>query len=435
MKPELQCGIFDAESSWRPPGAAQLPVLPRPAKNLAITTMDELLFPWRETAKGYVTTLPIDEIHRDYLFHLRGGIAHTSVYESIDEWLNEQPRRDYYERLGADLRLAQVSGSYDLRPYAVTPSFRSFASEWGQECLFPPLAAVVRANSKVFSTWMAQELEGATSGRVVHSVEDLMATVENATSEVLIKDPFGVSGSGQYLIRDQQSAARLALHLKQQLDKGRFIEFIVEPYTPFAMEFGSYYHLDRSGEIQHIGLCITKNRGAAYAASLQADQAFTSTLTATGYFSKALDYCHSVRKEGYWGPICIDSAILPDGSVRTVVEINARLSMGMIATEISSFLEYSGTRADLYCFDLAVHPSVRYEDIHKQLTDHKFLWQEASPAGVIPLTTGTFHPFPGWRKDAGLRRVRWHCAVVGRSVQERMQVHAALCEIVSKNFN
>ncbi|MFD1906532.1 hypothetical protein ACFSQ7_25010 [Paenibacillus rhizoplanae] len=52
-------------------------------------------------------------------------------------------------------------------------------------------------------------------------------------------------------------------------------------------------------------------------------------LERAGYFDVMIQVANDLFKDGYFGPVCIDSMVLKDGTLVPIVEINARKIYGI----------------------------------------------------------------------------------------------------------
>ena len=254
----MRIGTFNPEGLWRDPHTATLPTLNLPKSNQEIERLDELLFPWRGEAAAFLTRYKMDSSHLDYLKRLKPAVAYSYIQHDATIRLDDH---DFYRLVGENL-YPTSHRTYTFRPYAITRPFVDLVRLHGVDWSFPPLSAVEMVNSKTFSTEASELVEDQSFGTVVRSIQELTRFLRaSEQSALLVKDPFGVSGAGQILIRDRSTAHRLVQHLEDQISLGQRIELIVEPYTPFQKEFGCYYLIERDGAISLQGLRMTHNRG------------------------------------------------------------------------------------------------------------------------------------------------------------------------------
>ena len=112
-------------------------------------------------------------------------------------------------------------------------------------------------------------------------------------------------------------------------------------------------------------------------------------LDKAGYLDKMQTVAAGLYREGYFGPVCIDSMLLKDGSIRSVVEINARQSMGFINHHIDRFLEPFSAQGSLLFFSLGLTKPVSFDEILHTMREEAILFQPDRPEGILPLSAHT----------------------------------------------
>ena len=419
----VSLGVFDAEASWRSSSLARLPAVFSSNTSLAELALDELLFPWQEGCGNLLTLLSIDTHHLQYLNTLRKGVYHSSVFDSVEAWRLSGSPENLFSVLSDSCCFPSQWDRLQLSPYAVTREFDHFASMQTGQGTWPPIDSVVTANSKVFSSECSSAFEPAIRSAVVRKLDAIRQfQTENSLETILLKDPFGVSGRGQYLIRDEASLERIEHYLGQQLRDGLEIELVVEAFTPFVKEFSSYFYLAADGSEKCRGIRQTLTRGPRYMGSVVPEISLLELLDRTEYYSVIGKYLGKIHELGYHGPICFDSAILESGEVRSVIEINARKSLGSIALDLALYLQSLGTDGDFHSTDLTVMKAVSMPDLLKRLEEAALLWSPDRSAGIIPLTSGSIC-FNG--KNAAPRRSRLYYGVVGPNPAARDEVQVS----------
>jgi hypothetical protein len=383
--------------------------------------MDELLFPWKPNGTALLTLLPFDGCHLDYLCSLGRDVTSLSDISSLDEWRASGSPENTFDAMRRK-RMAQCQVS--MRPYAVTHEFDMMVETQSEKEDWPSLHSVVEANSKVFSSRCSSEFEPNIEAIAVDSIAKIREfQALHPNDFILLKDPFGVSGKGQYLIRDQKSLERIERFLTDQQRKGLQIELVSELFTPFRNEFSSYFELKPDGEAEFLGIRQTLSRGARYIGYFPPEESRKQIVKATPYLGTLEKYLHQLHNLGYFGPVCFDSAVIERGGLRCVVEINARQSLGSIALELSQFLRGFGTDAGVYSVDLTLVGPLSISAVFDSLRRAGLLWERGHEDGIIPLTTGSFRHL-----DSAAKRTRWYFGIVGT---DQFQREETLCSIRS----
>ena len=140
-----------------------------------------------------------------------------------------------------------------------------------------------------------------------------------------------------------------------------------------------------------------------------------------GYLDKIQLIAVRLYREGYFGPVCVDSMLLRDGGIRTVVEINARQSMGFINHYIDRFLATFSTCGSLLFFSLVLTRRVGMEDLLQRMQQENILFRPDRPEGILPLSANTLtvNWNPSIAGDIAFKG-RFYASVVASSQAQRV---------------
>ncbi|CAM5654958.1 hypothetical protein SHIRM173S_10122 [Streptomyces hirsutus] len=137
---------------------------------------------------------------------------------------------------------------------------------------------------------------------------------EEGCSVVLVKDTYGVAGRGTFEVTSQRRLVRLAKHLRGQEEEGLRVEFVVQPRCDREVDFSSHLRIDPDGSWQLLGVQSLVNAGYRHEVSGAAFSALTSTPRSPTHGEVVDTVARELAREGYFGPVCIDSMTLRDGS-------------------------------------------------------------------------------------------------------------------------
>lgn len=284
-------------------------------------------------------------------------------------------------------------------------------AEIGISTPLPALDVVRRINSKSFSTNLRTDLNLLNPAIIVEDLETLRraASALLERGAVLIKDPYGVSGTGAVKLSRVEELLSLLKHLQLEFDTGKRLELILEPFLSRACDFSAHVVVSQHGECEFLGLQSIANRGTRFIGSGPAPMQLHDQLTERGYFEDIGRVSSRIAKNGYWGPVCIDSMFLDTGELLTLVEINARYSMGRIARELQGRLG-----GDLPCevrvWDVRLPENVEFQDVLRALKSSAVLLLEPGTVGVLPLASGTLQA--GLSSSPSRMRGRLYLAVI-----------------------
>jgi hypothetical protein len=392
-------GSFNAEKFWRSPLNGLLPSFRDEQADVIVGAMDEMQFVFSKADESLtVTRFAMNHAHLGYLAELGfrfSNIGITNIDNTAQDTETEQSTTTALclkvEHGGP---LNGLKNQYlKLDPYALTPDHPRLTDLLDPDAFFPGAEAVKKVNSKVFSTIVSEELGKGAGGIVVNSTGALQqhAEVMLHKSALIIKDPFGVSGNGNILIKKDVTLRSIIKHLLHQEHSGKLIEFVLEPFLDKQTDFSCQGLIDETGAFEILSFHIMHNEKFRFSGIERADGPFIKKLEALGYIAYITTAAGSIFKSGYFGPVCIDSMILANGDLIPVVEINARKSMGLINHSLFMFL--SDLNKNLKCrmltLNFMVSYRLRFDQLLKGLKEDGLLFLNGMRAGILPLSANT----------------------------------------------
>jgi hypothetical protein len=413
----VRIGTFNAESYWRPHARVTLPSIHDPSTAELVVAMDELLVPWCHPGSTLFTMLPIHPAQADYLRSIGLAFEPRPLFASIEKW-REVGKPPCAYQVAAENQTAPAWPDLALSPYAVTPSFHVLARSRGQSHLWPDPLCVAKVNSKVFSTRLNQSIFPKADIAVIRTLSELQDFATSLSGRpFLVKDPFGLSGKGHFLVSDGAGLARLQKFLSRQQNAGSEIELVAEAFIEKIADFSCSCELSADGRITFRSVQLMFNHGFSYIGSQPADPAFLADLRRQNYFETLEPFLRAVHEEGYWGPVCIDSMLLADNRIWPVVEINARESMGTVARSITDFLSQHGVSGLLTFLAFSSRGVQPYEHLLAALESSSLLWKPGRFRGVLPLSSASLYSASAVENDAA-RKGRWYAFHVGENPAE-----------------
>lgn len=381
-------GTFNSEKYWRSPTLSQLPNITDPQTEYIIEAMDELLFIFCKKEDTLVTKYPVNPAFIDY--HERRGRVLTNIFLSKAFNDNEEKEKDI------EKCLCEGIGSADfvkLTPYAVTSYVSGLVTELKVSNKLPCHKIVSTVNSKAFSTRFADQYGKAYGGQVISSAEELLiagARMLEIYPKILIKDTFGVAGKGNLIIKDKLMLRSIFRVLNVQEAKGMTSEFVLEPYLNREIDFSCqfYVNIDRSWKLGSIHIMF--NKGLSFSAMEEADPGFIRILDEKKYFETVDAVAGQLVQAGYFGPVCLDSMFLSDGTLIPIIEINARFSMGFFNKEVNDQLDAPNLKSRLINYNLGLKVPIAFEVLLDAMAKKEILYKEGKKSGFIPLSANTF---------------------------------------------
>jgi hypothetical protein len=356
----LYFGPFNAEAAWRDPAAASLPEVKDGQAQRVVEALDEVQFAFCQEGDVLLTAREMIGSHRAYLESLGFHFEHARAADPLP------PR-------------ARAS------PYAVVPQVEEFCARHGIGGDLPSVKVVRQVNSKAYSHRLATKLSLFGAGRVVGSLDELSAEANALLprGRLIVKDPFGVSGKGAVVVREQSDLARLLEHLRKQRDAGRFIQLLVQPLYDRVTDFSCHFEVSSAGW-HPLGVQVMDNDGLAFSSVRPAPLELLDTLDARGQWGTMEQVARALAADGYRGPVCVDAMLLRDGTLVPLLEINARKSMGLINLRLQQRAP-NGLLSHLSVLNLSFRRVVAFDDLLGALRQRQLLYDGERP-GVLPLS-------------------------------------------------
>ncbi|SCW64526.1 hypothetical protein SAMN04487970_102354 [Paenibacillus tianmuensis] len=421
-------GTFDPETRWRDPLLSMLPRIPDPERDRIVLCMDELLFPLCGPNDILYSRCGIDEVLLDYFARLGVSFHHHSVVDltspEAEEALRSQDFASCIFKLAPQDGIPSFNADkpYVLAPYAVTEEAQEYAGKVVFANPLPDLAVVKRVNSKLYHHRLLEDTGLHAYGTPAMSAEE----VEQYGTELLlkgaflIKDLFGVSGKGNLLIESPSLLKRIVSYLRKQEEAGSQTLFLLEPLLPKAADFSSQWLLESDGSRELISVQRMINRQQNYGGSVTAEAAFVNSLEQKGYFRMLEVALRELHLDGYFGYVCFDSMVLEGGELVPIVEVNARMSMGLINAHLDRLLAGWSLKGWLTYLSVALPDGFRFDRLLQALEDEQLLFTPLRSSGIMPLSSGTLtvNGGPGGRSSAKPKG-RLYVSVIGQTEETR----------------
>jgi len=391
---KLVLGTFDSEKYWRDPNWAKLPSIPDPERRHLSAVMDELLFPLLDGEDDLLLTgHAMNAAMVDYIRGLGFRGRYRSIGADTASMLANAEEQSVFERLCEPESTARFQlGDYALSPYSVLEHTGRMARAYGMHTPIPDYAVVRDVNSKLYSSRLIDELGLPQYGAAIFSAAELEEAAKRRLADdfqLLVKDPFGVSGSGNMLIAGESMLRRFVQHMEKQEANGKQVRLLLETFLPKQHDFSFHGHIHADGRTEPLGVQRMVNTQFSYSGSYEAEDDFLTLLDEKGYFSVMEQVMRHLARDGYFGHVCVDSMLLIDGELVPIVEINARQSMGWINHRMERHLEKRGLVSYLTFLHVGVPANVTFEQLLSDLDRKELLYTAERPSGIIPISSNT----------------------------------------------
>ncbi len=419
---EVCCGVFDAEAHWRDSNLIGLPSVANADRQWFVSSLDELLLPLVPRGGSLLTYFRPDPDLLQYWHDVGLNTNHAYLFEGPAEAEPIGEPTNLFQVL-LDKSDAEVHALFGataptIRPYAVIEPFPQLAKRFEPDANVPDVSAVRRVNSKAYSFEMHAKIGVPSRGHLVQNSSEFKRAAESIRGPVVVKDFFGVSGSGSLLLESAWQIQRIARHIEVHENQGGSCGFLVEPLLPRALEFSSLYEISTSGVKHLISVQQFQNNGFCFAGSHTASETLVEELTRDGYFETTDVVLDEIRRSGYHGSVCIDSMILTDGTLVPVIEINARKSLSLVSFHLDEFLKPFGLTSFFSSLELSADCSVNVGTILRGLESNGQLWSRGARSGIVPLSGNTLRVISDRHRESGSYRSRFYFSVVAEGQNE-----------------
>jgi hypothetical protein len=204
-------------------------------------------------------------------------------------------------------------------------------------------------------------------------------------SSFLIKDLFGVSGKGILPIYSMFILNRICYYLKKQEYEGKKTIFLIEPILNKEFDFSCQINIQINGEIDFISLHANEVEGFKHLNCRYLNSSRIQFLEKEKYFEKIELIGKELYNDKYFGPVCIDSMILKDGSVRVLVEINARKSMTLFHDSVRKKFPFIQDSLMIQ-LNLMMSNNISLEQFMVLLQKARLLFNTKLCEGILPLS-------------------------------------------------
>ncbi len=396
----LYTGTFNAEYFWKGDDQVCLPALNSEQQiNNVIYAMDDLLiffcsnpsdtlfsmFPVSNEFIGYIENFGLKFQNPDYAKE-HPVCMDSHKFESIASTILRSKE--------VNSRFLKQARNRVIKPYAIDHSFLKIASQTNAFNEYASFETIKKVNSKIYSTDLTNNLLRTDHSASFFSVDTLNMYCCDLLSNgytLLIKEEFGVSGKGSLHIQSDKELMTIVKYLKKQENTGKKVRLIVEKFLAKEFDFSFHINIRGDGSYQYLGIQEMKNSDLSFNRIGNPSEVLMSKLTEQNYFIPLENVVGNLVKDGYFGPVCIDSMVLSNGVVIPIVEINARISMGLINLAITKHLEQWGTSGILLHHTLIVPKNIEFsfEIFCDLLKRNALLFSRNCPVGYLILSYNT----------------------------------------------
>jgi len=231
-------------------------------------------------------------------------------------------------------------------------------------------------------------------------------------------------------LENEGRAKRIVKYLLNQEKKGKKTSFVVEPLLKKITDFSCHFIVDKRGSIKILSIQFMKNKGFAFHKIKTGDEGFLNRLSKTDYFHTLEKVGQALSREGYFGPVCMDSMVTEDEGIVPIVEINARKSMGLINYCLDSHLNGHSAKGSLMFYDLRISREFAYENLFEKLKEAEILFGKTGDTGIMPLTSNGIDINRNLLKDEAITAGRFYFSLITKDASEEDAILKKLNDIL-----
>ena len=358
-------GTFNVEEEWKDNTLARLPQIK--SEDMLSRVMEELFYSF-SNGKILVSHYPFN--------------AHLKAYLGEFGW-------KFNVISSSDISGKAIKNS-EVDTYAVNRELFEIFSE--DISMFPALETVKKVNKKDYSTVIASDISPY-AGNIIMDLIELDAFATTHKYDFILKELEGVSGKGNIHLTSEKQYKSINRYIEKQLSSGKQLCMVAETFYQIEIDFSSQYVIHKDGTIELICVREIINRGNKYIGSRNVQDDFIYFLNRNSYFKKIEDVLLRLYNDGYWGNVCIDSAVLENKEIVPLIEINARKSMGLISYYIETFILPESLVGTFRSMDISTRSDFNFCKLKKDLELLKILVKKKGDKGIFIASANTFDYF------------------------------------------
>ncbi|WP_027086217.1 peptide ligase PGM1-related protein [Cohnella panacarvi] len=315
------------------------------------------------------------------------------VPRQSDSWtpISELVLRDV-DLLTELAKVAEANDDVWFVPYAVTRLEEQIAARCGLRLAAAPSGVNAAVNDKIANREIAVALElPVCQGRVCGSAEEIGQAYAELTEQppyfdrVIIKEPFGASGKGLYIVDGPDKLRPILLRVSRFAKSNPQAQWLVEGWYDKQADINYQLYVSEDGKVDVFSIKQQVLRDTVYIGSRMPVELGADAIDRYREFGEAIGkHLHAI---GFTGVAGIDSIITRDGGVIPIIEINGRFTL---STYIS-FLERVIGDAKVFSryFKVATDEPVDFRAVCEELERERLLYSRDTGEGVLVYTSGT----------------------------------------------
>ncbi len=277
-------------------------------------------------------------------------------------------------------------------PYAVTKIEEQIAEICDLKLTVSSSTINAKINDKIFNREIAEKLKlPVCEGKICYSFDEIrseynrLINSEYKFEKVIIKEPFGASGKGLYII-DSSSKLETTLRIIARFSsRDQDAKWLVEGWYDKKADINYQIYISPTGDVSMFSIKQQLLNDTIYIGSkIPADLSEQE-------FEKYNGYAELIGKQlyklGYMGVAGIDSIITRDGTIIPIIEINGRFTLSTYISFINSIC--NDRKVFTQYFRVVTKSPTGFEQLNEILEKNQICFNLNKKEGVIVYTSAT----------------------------------------------
>lgn len=289
--------------------------------------------------------------------------------------------------LQAEIKACNINQDIIFIPFGVSKLEEELASACMLTLIGPNSEISEKVNNKIFNREISKYLGLKTSeGSVCENYDEMINSSKYLFNDlgfekVVIKDPYGASGKGLYIMDDINTITSFSRKLARKNEK----KWLVEGWYKKNSDINYQIFISEDGKVEN--LLITEQlvdesvyKGSTFPVKISSDK----SLEYKDYGKIIGRYLYGL---GYRGIASIDSIIDIEGKIIPIIEINARLSLSTYLYKLTHI--FNGKKIMSKYLRLLTNKSITFKHICNILNSYHILYDMNLQEGVLVYVSST----------------------------------------------
>lgn len=277
-------------------------------------------------------------------------------------------------------------------PYAVTSFEEQIAEKCDLKLVGASSLASAKINDKIFNRKIAETLKfPVCKGKVCSSTQEIREEYHRLTEnepyfkKVIIKEPFGASGKGLYVIDDKAKFEGILRLISRFAKNNSSAKWLVEGWYNKKADVNYQINISEDGSVNVFSIKQQILKDTVYIGSKIPPAISRNDVEEYKKYGKKIgEYLYSI---GYVGVAGIDSFITEEKVIIPIIEINGRFTL---STYISFLQDIIGSnKVETRYFKVLTNSKVNYKALKELLRDNEILFDTDKKEGVLVYVSGT----------------------------------------------